>query len=308
MLEAQEHFGTFLDELAGKWHPNEKPRPLFELAHDFRFEDPNSLLWIAPAGTKVDGASIPQFFWTTLGGPFEGAYINASVIHDHYCHTRERTAHDTHRNFYYGMRAAGVEAWKASLMHWAVATFGPTWKLEKRVVLKQRCGQAVGEALRCTTVPQLESVLVDAAPVDLSDPAVLAVAIGKFNAVARTLRTSEGRILDVSSSGPVAVTLEGVEANAARYREIFRAKTFSDTAVDLGVLAWPDSQGLARIDLWPEGRIPSLESTFILTPQTLDELGTSAPFQLDAGYSGLLRDQLDLKLLATEVELKDGGV
>ena len=41
--------------------------------------------WTAPKGAKVDGASIPQLFWTPIGGPFEGKYRYASVIHDTEC-------------------------------------------------------------------------------------------------------------------------------------------------------------------------------------------------------------------------------
>lgn len=92
---AQEYFGKFLDTLHGVFDTQTKPRPTFKLEGDFRFDDPNGMQWITPAGTEVDGASIPQFFWSFIGGPFEGSYINASVIHDHYCRTRSRTAHDT---------------------------------------------------------------------------------------------------------------------------------------------------------------------------------------------------------------------
>lgn len=138
---AQEHFGEFLDKLKGIFLVETKPRPAFKLDGAFRFMDPNGLLWTVPSETQVDGASIPQLFWSLIGGPFEGPYINASVIHDYYCEKKERTAHDTHRNFYYGMRASGVSEWKAILMHWAVSTFGPSWRLERRVAIQHNCGQ-----------------------------------------------------------------------------------------------------------------------------------------------------------------------
>jgi hypothetical protein len=121
---SQEFFGEFRDALKGEF-VDAKPRPKFKLASEFRFADPNGLLWSVPPDKEVDGASIPQLFWSFIGGPFEGAYIKASVIHDHYCDVKIRTEHDTHRNFYYGMRASGVEEWKAKFMYWAVATFGP---------------------------------------------------------------------------------------------------------------------------------------------------------------------------------------
>ena len=104
---ASEYFGQFQDELKGTFLVSE-PRPKFRLISEFRFLDPNGLLWRTPADTEVDGASIPQAFWSIIGGPFSGKYIKASVIHDHYCVTKSRTQHDTHQNFYYGMRASGV--------------------------------------------------------------------------------------------------------------------------------------------------------------------------------------------------------
>ena len=63
-----------------------------KLLADFAFEDPRGRLWKVPAGVEVDGASIPRIFWTLFGGPFEGNYIHASVVHDHFCVTRTRSS------------------------------------------------------------------------------------------------------------------------------------------------------------------------------------------------------------------------
>src|SRR5947209_4848318 len=50
--------------------------------NELRYTDPYGAVWIAPAGSHVDGASIPRAFWGIIGGPFEGKYRNASVLHD----------------------------------------------------------------------------------------------------------------------------------------------------------------------------------------------------------------------------------
>lgn len=97
------------------------------LLEPFEFIDPKGRNWTAPAGTKIDGASIPRPFWSLIGGPFEGRYRDASVIHDYYCFVRSRTAADTHKAFYDGMLANGVAAKKAWLMYRAVVQFGPQW-------------------------------------------------------------------------------------------------------------------------------------------------------------------------------------
>ena len=37
-------------------------------------------IWTAPAGSVIDGASIPRFFWRVIGSPFIGYYRRASVV------------------------------------------------------------------------------------------------------------------------------------------------------------------------------------------------------------------------------------
>ena len=81
--------------------------------------------WVAPAGTVVDGASIPQFFWRVIGSPFVGKYRRASVLHDYYCQTQTTSSAETHHMFRAAMLRDGVEPWRARLMFWAVRLFGP---------------------------------------------------------------------------------------------------------------------------------------------------------------------------------------
>lgn len=83
--------------------------------------------WPVDAEVIVDGASIPRVFWTLIGGPFEGLYRDASIIHDRYCDLRSRSWRDTHRMFHSAMRCSGVGAGKARIMFYAVYRFGPRW-------------------------------------------------------------------------------------------------------------------------------------------------------------------------------------
>ena len=97
------------------------------LLDDLKFVDPAQDLWIAPKGSIVDGASIPQPFWSIIGGPFEGLYRDASVIHDVACDERKKHWWAVHEVFYFGMRARGVNAIQAKVMYAAVYHFGPRW-------------------------------------------------------------------------------------------------------------------------------------------------------------------------------------
>ena len=58
---------------------------------DFSFYDPDGKRWHVPKGEPTDGASIPKVLWTVLGHPFDPDFINAAIIHDHFC--RETAAH-----------------------------------------------------------------------------------------------------------------------------------------------------------------------------------------------------------------------
>ena len=80
-----------------------------------------------PKDTEVDGASIPRAFWSAFGPPFVGDYRRASVVHDHYCVTKDKPWKAVHRMFHEGCLAGGVPKGKAKLMYLAVRNFGPRW-------------------------------------------------------------------------------------------------------------------------------------------------------------------------------------
>jgi DNA/RNA endonuclease G (NUC1) len=89
--------------------------------------DPAESEWPVPSGAWLDGASIPRAFWTLIGSPFTGRYLEPSMVHDHYCITRNRPWRDTHRMFHEAMLCRGVSGFKAKVMFYAVYRFGPRW-------------------------------------------------------------------------------------------------------------------------------------------------------------------------------------
>ena len=97
------------------------------LLKNFGYVDPTGKLWIAPVDSVIDGASIPQLFWSVMGGPFEGLYRNASVVHDIACDEKKEDWKDVHRMFFQACLCGGVDSIKASLMYGAVYHFGPRW-------------------------------------------------------------------------------------------------------------------------------------------------------------------------------------
>lgn len=103
-----------------------------QLLKPYSYVDSCGLVWDVPAGAKVDGATIPQIFWSITGGPFEGRFRNASVIHDWFCDTKSRPWRNVHRMFLEGMLTAGVAPAKAKIMYAAVMVGGPKWDIVNR--------------------------------------------------------------------------------------------------------------------------------------------------------------------------------
>jgi hypothetical protein len=99
----------------------------FSLLHDFNYIDKTRRMWEAPTGLIVDGASIPMPFWSVIGGPFEGLYREASVVHDAGCCAETKPWKDVHHMFYDAMRCSGVGWVKANTMFFAVWWCGPRW-------------------------------------------------------------------------------------------------------------------------------------------------------------------------------------
>ncbi len=302
LLHAEEYFGEFKGELKGTFL-NAEPRPIFKLSGKFDFKDPNGLLWSVPSDKEVDGASIPPPFWSFIGGPFSGHYIKASVIHDYYCDEKTRTEHDTHRNFYYGMRANGVSEWKAKFMHWAVATFGPKWTLESRVVQNLQCTN-VGEKSVCSSVPKVETIIVDVQSVDLDDPKVLAAALSKASAIARTLKTSNGETLDISAQGNVSSSFEDISKSAGKYRELFSTKAYLDSPEELGVLSKWDVEELEGVDNWNDNKLPLIQDVAPIQKHNLNLIEQGQQFRLDDSGVELLNKQLDMKSLELEMQFE----
>lgn len=118
-------WGHFDGEPVTRWHPDGRTMTLLT---ELRYTDPKGEVWIAPAGSQVDGASIPRYLWSIMGGPFEGKYRNASVLHDVAYGERKRPWQDCDRMFYNAMRCSGVGAVEAKTMYYALYRFGHHWK------------------------------------------------------------------------------------------------------------------------------------------------------------------------------------
>lgn len=122
---AQSHpWGYYTGVPVTRWNPDGRSMTLLQ---ELRYTDPKGVVWVAPTGSVVDGASIPRSLWSFMGGPFEGRYRNASVLHDVSYTQQDRPPQDCDRMFYDAMRCSGVGAVEAKTIYYALLRFGRHW-------------------------------------------------------------------------------------------------------------------------------------------------------------------------------------
>jgi hypothetical protein len=119
-------YGRFIGPVKPSWLDDGRK---VQLNDDFVYIDPFNKAWVAPKGSVVDGASIPQGLWTIVGGPLEGKYRYASIVHDVACVEMKESSDDVHRMFYFACRCGGVDEARAKGLYFAVLKFGPQWNV-----------------------------------------------------------------------------------------------------------------------------------------------------------------------------------
>jgi hypothetical protein len=123
---ARPEYGKFVGDVKVVWNADHRTMTLLS---DFKYIDPLNVTWDAPRGSTIDGASIPKLAWSLIGGPFEGPYRKASVIHDVACQRKTRPWESVHLAFYFAMKAEGSGDLQAKLMYAAVQHGGPRWPM-----------------------------------------------------------------------------------------------------------------------------------------------------------------------------------
>ncbi|MER9028186.1 DUF1353 domain-containing protein [Mesorhizobium sp. M0674] len=119
------------------------------LLQPYEFDDDNGKQWNVPSGTEVDGASIPKPLWSITGGPFEGKYRNASVIHDYECDKETTPWWYVHQMFYDAMIASDVGPIEAEILYLGVFNFGPRWTVEDPPIQHRVCTTGINGLTSC---------------------------------------------------------------------------------------------------------------------------------------------------------------
>lgn len=113
----------------------DRPYRFKRTENDVEFIDKFGRIWVAPAGTLTDGASIPPLFIPIIGLPTSDEFAIAAAIHDAYCGYGNETIdvyqtrrwRQVHRMFFEALIQGGTPELKAKAMYAAVMTGGPRW-------------------------------------------------------------------------------------------------------------------------------------------------------------------------------------
>lgn len=129
MPKEDKSYGVFSGEPRTIWLTEPAADRRMELIEAITFTDAAGRVWDAPAGHRVDGASIPRALWTVVGSPYTGDYRRASILHDVACDRNpkdgpERRAGD--EMFYAACRAGGCGRLEAKLLFLGVR-MGSSW-------------------------------------------------------------------------------------------------------------------------------------------------------------------------------------
>src|SRR4026207_1212524 len=149
-------WGCFNGEPVTKGNPDGRTMTLLT---ELRYTDPKGNIWVAPIGSIVDGASIPRALWSFMGGPFEGRYRNASVLHDVAYDQKNKPPAVVDRLLYDALRCSGVGAVEAKTMYYALLRFGRHWKFtvkKAKPVLPESSRPLLEQPSRSTTVDPSE--------------------------------------------------------------------------------------------------------------------------------------------------------
>lgn len=238
-----QYFGRFEGDVIASWDADGRNMTLRE---DFAYIDAQDRRWVAPRGSVVNGASIPGGFWSFIGGPFEGKYRNASVVHDVGCEEMTASWEDVHRTFYEACRCGGVDETTAKMLYYAVYHFGPRWELQTETQLATRAtpdGRLVEEPVAVRRM-----VRIDPPPPTLDEVEQVASLIVDENPAPATIeRTSRDSLRRRPRRGAGRSRMTtGAERPSPTPFEFSRPKTnFTDLTREPPARAWqsPPSPG-----------------------------------------------------------------
>ncbi len=88
-----------------------------QVIEDFWYLDQAGRRWDVPAGTVINGASIPRTLWSSVGSPYTGNYRRAALVHDAVVGREGVLRSESDAMFYFACLAGGCSQLQAKLLY-----------------------------------------------------------------------------------------------------------------------------------------------------------------------------------------------
>ena len=108
------------------------------LVNEFAFHDAIGD-WVVPAGSVVDGRSLPTLFVSLVGRPFESNFRQTAVVYDYAVKSKEHSWEESQRMFFDGLLAEGVMPVEAKVMYMLLNATGARWVVQGSYDCYGRC-------------------------------------------------------------------------------------------------------------------------------------------------------------------------
>ncbi len=110
--------GTFSGNPKTEWLSSAvSPDKDMKLLENFSYVDPSGKIWLAPANSVINGASIPEALWSSVGSPYTGDYRCASIVHDVACDDPSVIRKEADKMFYFACLAGGCSQGQARMLY-----------------------------------------------------------------------------------------------------------------------------------------------------------------------------------------------
>jgi hypothetical protein len=88
-----------------------------QVIEDFWYLDQDGRRWDVPAGTVINGASIPRTLWSSVGSPYTGNYRRAALVHDAAVGREGVLRAESDAMFYFACLAGGCTQLQAKMLY-----------------------------------------------------------------------------------------------------------------------------------------------------------------------------------------------
>ena len=109
--------GSFSGNPKTEWLADKGDDRDMRVIEAFWYLDPGGRRWDVPAGTIINGASIPRTLWSSIGSPYTGDYRRAALVHDAAVGREGVLRPQADTMFYFACLCGGCSVLQAKLLY-----------------------------------------------------------------------------------------------------------------------------------------------------------------------------------------------